>query len=155
MRVLPCPNADIQRQLWRLLDEAGLCSDASIGARDPRLQHCILLPGPGLLVTATRAHSPILEANCAELARLANLDVLLLRFVPQSDSGLTTERASACLIRHDWSGHIVAREGYRPSVPPQGSILLRHHVLDMPNYYVSHTGTMTACRCCWPRQAPA
>jgi hypothetical protein len=143
-RLLPLPNADIQRRLWRLVYETGLSSDASIGARDPSLQHCILLPGPGLLVTATRAQAPLLQVNCADLACVTGLDVLLLRFCSESGTDFTGMGVSACLIQHNTGGHIVAREGYGASVPPQGGILLRHDLADVPDWHVSHEGMTTA-----------
>ena len=77
---LPAPNADIQRKLHRLIQETGLAYDTSFAKRDPRLQHCMLLAGAGLLVTAIRAQAPLLTANCADLACLADLNVLLVRF---------------------------------------------------------------------------
>jgi hypothetical protein len=142
-RILPTPSDDIQRQFRRLFYATGLSVDASIGARDPRLRHCILLPTAGLLVTATRTHAPLLEANCADLARVANLDVLLLRFRPPSGGGLASKDLSACLIQHDDRGQIVAREGYTASVLPQNGILLRHALPEVPNWHVSHQGMIT------------
>lgn len=142
-RILPTPSDDIQRQFRRLAYATGLSIDASIGARDLRLQHCILLPTAGLLVTATRAHAPLLEANCADLARVTNLDVLLLRFRPPSGGGLTSKDVRACLIQHDDRGHIEAREGYAASVLPQDGILLRHALPEVPDWHVSQQGMIT------------
>lgn len=140
MRILPTPNADILRLLRRLAHATGLASDASIGARDPRLQHCILLPTAGLLVTATRAHAPLLEANCAHIACIANIDVLLMRFGPQTDPNFANKDASVCLIKHGAAGHVVAREGYELMIPPPGGILLRHALPDVPDWYVGPAG---------------
>ena len=141
-RTLPPPNEDIQRRLWRLVCAAGLYIDPSIGARDPRMQNCILLPAARLLLTATRTHAPLLEANCADLARVTNLDVLLLRFAPTTGPGMTSEDVCACLIQNDPCGRIVAQEGYIASGPPQGGILLCHPLPNMPDWYVSHEGMM-------------
>ena len=124
--VLPAPNADIQRKLHRLIQETGLAYDKSFAERDPRLQHCMLLAGAGLLVTATRAQAPLLTANCADLACLADLNVLLLRFCSHPSPSSRSVGVSACLLLHDKSGQIIAREGYRAIVPPHGGLLLRH-----------------------------
>lgn len=142
-RILPTPSDDIQRQFRRLACETGLSVDASICARDPRLEHCILLPVAGLLVTATRAHAPLLEANCADLARVTSLDVLLLRFARSPGTDLTRRHVSACLIQHDAGGRIIAREGYLVSVPSQGGILLRHALSEVSDWHVSHAGMAT------------
>lgn len=143
-RILPTPSDDIQRQCRRLLCETGLSIDASIGARDPRLPHCILLPAVGLLVTATRAYAPLLEANCADLARITSLDVLLLRFALSSGPDFTQRGINACFIQHGAGGSIIAREGYLVSVPSQGGILLRHALPEVPDWHVSHAGMTTA-----------
>lgn len=141
-RILPTPNEDIQRHLWRLVCAAGLSRYPPIGARDPRMQNCILLPTAGLLLTATRTDAPLLEPNCAVLARVTNLDVLLLRFGPTSGPEIIGKEVRACLIQHDPRGLIVAREGYRASVPPHGGILLRHPLPDLPDWHVTNKGMM-------------
>lgn len=141
--ILPSPSDDIQRQVRRLVCETGLSSDASICARDPRLQHSVLLPAAGLLVTATRAYAPLLEANCADLARVTGLDVLLLRFGTSSGPDFKRSDVHACLIQHDAGGSIIAREGYFVSVPSQGGILLRHALPEVPDWHVSHDGMIT------------
>lgn len=143
-RTLPPPNEDIQRRLWRLVCAAGLYIDPSIGVRDPRIQNCILLPAAGMLVTATRTHAPMLEPNCADLARVTNLNVLLLRFGPTPGPDFISKDVGACLIQHELGEHIVAREGYTASVPPQGGILLCHLLPNMPDWHVSHKGVMTS-----------
>lgn len=144
--ILPTPGDHIQRQFRRLVCETGLSIDASIGAFDPRLQHCILLPAVGLLVTATRAYAPLLEASCADLARVTSLDVLLLRFVPQFNPAAARGEVNACLIEHDTGGGIIAREGYVLSVRSQGGILLRHALPEVPDRLVSHEGMITSVR---------
>jgi len=140
LRILPSPNADILRLLRRLVHATGLASDASVGAHDPRLQHCILLPTAGLLVTATRAHAPLLEANCAHIACVATVDVLLMRFSPPTTPDSVSKDASACLIKHDAAGRLIAREGYEVQIPPQGGILLRHALKDVPDWHVGPAG---------------
>lgn len=141
-RILPTPNADIQRHLWRLVCAAGLSRDPSIGVRDLRIQHCIALPTAGMLLTATRTNAPLLQPNCAALARVTNLDVLLLRFGPMSRPDFMGKDVCACLIQHDPRGLIVAHEGYWASVPPHGGILLRHPLPDMPDWHVNNEGMM-------------
>jgi hypothetical protein len=141
-RILPPPNEDTQRRLWGLVCAAGLSVDPSIGARDLRIKYCILLPAAGMLVTATRTHAPLLEPNCADLARVTSLDVLLLRFGPRSSPEFEMKNVRACLIQHDPCGHIVAREGYRASVPSHGGILLCNPLPKMPDWHVSHEGMM-------------
>ena len=143
-RILPTPGDDIQRQFRHLVCETGLSIDASIGARDPRLQHCILLPAAGLLVTATRAFAPLLEVNCANLARVTSLDVLLLRFALSSGPDFTHRGINACFIQHGAGESILAREGYLVSVPSQGGIMLRHALPEVPDWHVSHAGMTTA-----------
>ena len=141
-RILPPPSEDILRRLWRFVFATGLTIDPLIEARDRRIQHCIVLPTAGMLVTATRAHAPLLEPNCAVLAEVTNLDVLLLRFGPMSDPGFASEEVRACLIKNDPRERIVAREGYRASVPPQGGIMLRHPLPDKPDWHVNNQGIM-------------
>ncbi len=141
-RIMPPPNEDIQRSLWRLVCAASLLRDPSIGARDPRMQNCILLPAARMLLTATRTHAPLLEPNCAVLARVTNLNVLLLRFGPTSGPDFIGKEMRACLIQHDPRGLIVAHEGYRASVLAHGGILLRHHLPTEPGWHVSNDGMM-------------
>lgn len=124
--ILPRPNADVLRQLRRFIDAAGLSYDLAIGLRDPRLAHCIHLPGPALLVTATRASAPLLQANCVRLAQITGLDMLLMRFCSPVSADCAAEGASVCLVRHDPPGRIVSQEGYRATIRSEGGLLLRH-----------------------------
>lgn len=139
-RILPLPNADIERQLRRFIRDTGLSSDATIGVRDPRLQHCILLPGPGLLLTATRTQTPLLETHCAQIARITNFPVLLLRMGGRSGLRSTSEGTGACLICHDVDGHLATHEGYSAYVPAQGGILLRHTSVVACDYQINDAG---------------
>jgi len=138
MGALPVPSDDIQRQLRRFIEATGLPYDAAIATRDPLLEHCMFLPEAGLLVTATRAQAPLLGANCVDLARCTDLDVLLLRFGPRPHQPIQTVGITACLISHVDNVQLVSREGYRAIIPPGGGLLLRHVLEHLPDYQVGH-----------------
>lgn len=109
--LLPVPASSVLRRLRAFLEATGLAYDASIGTRDQRLKHCVLSPGAGLVLAATQASAPLLQANCAAIANATGLHVLLLRFIDMRPMDDPVAVARACLIRHDPDGSLSAHEG--------------------------------------------
>jgi hypothetical protein len=119
------------------VEATGLAYDAAICARNQRLEHCIILPGSGLMMTATQACAPLLQPNCVAIAQETGLHVLLLRYGSARAIPDPAADARACPFRHDSFGHLVAQEGYQPAALTKGVLLLRHTSPNIPEYQVS------------------
>lgn len=145
--VMPVPAPTAFRGLRSLIHATGLAWDAGIGLRDERLGHCIALPEAGVLLTATRASAPLLQSNCANVARISGLHTALLRFGSAQGTESQDIPVSACLILHDARGRLVAQEGYHIKTLPEGGLLLRHPLPAVADYLVGTAGLVLAKHC--------